>query len=103
MYKFLLQKQITLISKSKISFIAKCCSVFLLAFTSIKSSAQKLSGARNDEVIQYVRSDFSNTISDVIVRKNNIIIKGNISGNQSNLYLCELRMFDETKLVRDSF
>jgi len=37
------------------------------------------------------------------VNKNNVIIEGNISNNPGNLYLCELRMYDEMRMVTDSF
>lgn len=84
-------------------FVIKWCVVFLLAVASIQCFAQSLSGTRSDEINQYIKTSFDNQVTEVIVKKNDIIINGNTSGNQNNFYLCEWRMFNETKLVSDSF
>jgi hypothetical protein len=103
MSTFLFQKRSTPAS-CKFHFIVACAAIFSFAFLfCIKSSSQDLSGSRNNEIAQYLRSDFTNKIISVTVKKNDIVIEGSVSPNQGNLYLCELRMFDETKLVKDTF
>jgi hypothetical protein len=57
---------------------------------------------RNKAMVNYMSSSFTNKITAVSVNKNRVTIRGNIPGNPSNLYLCELPMFKEPT-VTDSF
>ncbi|MGN6214220.1 DUF5722 domain-containing protein [Parafilimonas sp.] len=50
-----------------------------------------------------MHSNFSNKITNVTVNKNTINIEGKITDNSENFYLGEWRMFDETKLVENTF
>ncbi len=58
---------------------------------------------KNRQLIEYLNSRFSSKINTVCVNKDEIIITGTIAKNQPELYLCELRMFDETSITSDSF
>ncbi len=65
--------------------------------------SQDTSILKNNEIVSYLANTFPDKISNVIVNKSNVIIEGNISGISKNLYLCELRMFDETKIIKKDF
>src|SRR3954447_10438668 len=103
MYKFLLQTKIGPALKSTFYFVIRNCAFFSFITVSCKSLSQDLSVKKNSEIVQYLNSNFSYNIRNVIVNKNNVIIEGNISNNPGNLYLCELRMYDEMRMVTDSF
>ncbi|MGI8952520.1 MAG: DUF5722 domain-containing protein [Chitinophagaceae bacterium] len=66
-------------------------------------SAQDYAINKNREIVQYLNSNFGNRIRNVSVNKNSIIIKADVSNNKSAMYLCELRMYDDTKMMSDSF
>ncbi len=65
--------------------------------------SQDTATIRNNRIVSYLQAGFPDKINNVIVDKNNVTIQGNISGSAENLYLCELRMFDETKISGNSF
>jgi hypothetical protein len=56
---------------------------------------------KNSRIVNYLNRSFTNTITGVTATGNKIIVKGNT--HQQGLYLCELRMYDETKLQNGSF
>src|SRR5437868_4673822 len=99
-----LLKNITLLVKDSSSSVVKSLSVIsAVALVYVNSSAQDLSISQNKEVVSYLSSRFQTRITNVIVDKDNVTIKGNVSGNQTGLYLCELAMYQETKLAANSF
>jgi hypothetical protein len=79
---------------------------FPIVFASLLCSitqAQNLAAAKNSETVSYLNAKFPYKISDVIVDKNNVTVRGEVPATSKNLFLCELPMFDETKMNGNSF
>lgn len=88
---------------NSILFITKRCVFIFLLIISATAFSQDISALKNTVVVSYLNANFPHKIRNVIVDKNTVTIQGIISGSAANLYLCELRMFDETKMVSNSF
>lgn len=96
-------QEFTPAQKRILAFAARSCFIFWGVITYTTSLAQNIAAAKNSQVISYLKKNFTSDIQNVIVNRENVIIRGNISGNQSNLYLCELPMFDEITTTPRSF
>ncbi len=77
--------------------------IFLFAFLFKITGFSQDASIKNDAVVSYLNANFADKITNVIVDKNNVTVQGNISGSAEGNYLCELRMFDETKMNSNSF
>jgi uncharacterized protein DUF5722 len=85
-------------NKKNVSYL-----IFLLVFLAQSNCFSQDASVKNNAVVSYLNANLRDKIKNIIVDKNQITIQGSISGNAANLYLCELRMFDETKMVNKSF
>lgn len=76
---------------------------FFIAFLCKLTGFTQDASIKNAMVVNYVGSRFPDNITTVIVDKNNVTMKGSIARSAGALYICELRMFNDTKLSDNSF
>ncbi|MFT4153288.1 DUF5722 domain-containing protein [Parafilimonas sp.] len=79
------------------------CIILFFSLMQLNGFSQDVATLKNNNVISYIKARFPNKITDVIVDKNTVTVKGIISGASQNLYLCELRMFDEITISKKDF